>query len=647
MNLRALAQLAIDHDISVVPARMDGTKRPVGEWKQYQRRQATAEELDRWFHQEQEGIGVICGKVSGGLEMVEFEGRAIADGTYGRFQEAMLASGLADLWRRVTDGYQETTPTGGLHVFYRCETIEGNKKLARKRTNEGTQVLIETRGEGGFVVVAPTSGACHPTGKPWVKAKGSLATIADITPGERAAIFGVAASFGTDERSDQPKATQPYESSEERPGDRYNESPGVVKRTYETLREHGWSLHHTDPDGTIHLTRPGKNTREGSSATLASPKTGGKGLYVFSTSTDFDGEQYYSPYAVKTILEHGGDFTASAKAIAAEETANEPKWDVTVGEKQPEEPLSGLQPLNLTEVIEGTFADEQWLVEPILPRGRQTSIYAKGKAGKSLIGLEISCALASGRPVGQEAARPPQHVVYIDFEMTPSDLQERLLSLEYAPKHDDWQPLIEHLHYYMLQPFSPFDTREGGNELLEIVDRHDAQLVTIDTLIRSVEGEENSSDTIKNFNRYTGQRIKALGRTLLRIDHAGKDSTRGQRGSSAKRDDVDLVWRLTVEPGADEGIQNIRLLNDASRMSWVPQQVNIKRHEYPLKHEVQAEKLGDKESSAYLWLNEISHSRDMTQRETWEAVQERADRPDGIWKTHIQKAQGFRRREGR
>ena len=74
--LRAL-QLA-NTGISVVPVATDGSKRPgLDTWKQYQERRPTTDELMRWFSDAQ-GVGVICGKVSGNLEMLELEGRAVA-----------------------------------------------------------------------------------------------------------------------------------------------------------------------------------------------------------------------------------------------------------------------------------------------------------------------------------------------------------------------------------------------------------------------------------------------------------------------------------------------------------------------------------------------------------------------------------------
>ena len=47
------------------------------------------------------------------------------------------------------------------------------------------KVLAETRGEGGFVVLAPSGGRTHPSGKPWQVVSGGPDTIATVTVEER------------------------------------------------------------------------------------------------------------------------------------------------------------------------------------------------------------------------------------------------------------------------------------------------------------------------------------------------------------------------------------------------------------------------------------------------------------------------------
>jgi hypothetical protein len=96
-----------------------------------------------------------------------------------------------------------------------------------------------------------------------------------------------------------------------------------------------------------------------------------------------------------------------------------------------------------------------------------------------------------------------------------------------------------------------------------------AKLVVIDTTARAVEGPENDADTFKAFYRWTGQQLKGHNIAWIRLDHAGKESERGQRGSSGKNDDVDVVWRLTRR---DWGVQ---LDATHHRMNWVPDTLEL------------------------------------------------------------------------
>ena len=210
---------------------------------------------------------------------------------------------------------------------------------------------------------------------------------------------------------------------------------------------------------------------------------------------------------------------------------------------------------------------EDWLAWPILAVGRQTALYAPAKTGKSLVTLAVVAALAAGQPILGRPAQPPRNVLYIDLEMTAADLHERLDGLGYGPHSD-----LSHLHYASLPTLPPLNTVEGAAMLLELAQAVDAEAVVIDTTSRAIEGDENDSAPYRDFARHTGLALKAAGIAALRTDHAGKDKDRGQRGSSAKNDDVDIVMRLdTIDGGW--------VLNRThSRVGWVPERVEISRN---------------------------------------------------------------------
>ena len=160
--------------------------------------------------------------------------------------------------------------------------------------------------------------------------------------------------------------------------------------------------------------------------------------------------------------------------------------------------------------------------------------------------------------------------------MTEADLQQRLDAMGYGPDDD-----LSHLHYALQPPLSPLDGRAGGDEMVRRAAACGAELVVIDTFSRAVGGDENDADTVRAWYRWSGQRLKAAGRAFLRIDHAGKDQTRGQRGSSAKNDDVDIVWHLTV---LDDDMLRLKALK--KRMQWVPEVVELRRHSDDLRYSV-------------------------------------------------------------
>lgn len=213
---------------------------------------------------------------------------------------------------------------------------------------------------------------------------------------------------------------------------------------------------------------------------------------------------------------------------------------------------------------------EDWLVRPLIPRRRGTSIVARGGAGKSLLIQEAAFAKATGRAVLGDLPEDPMVVVYVDMEMSDDDVHERALDYGYGPDTD-----LSCLHYLLLPDLPALDTRAGGLMLVEYCRDMKAQWVVIDTLARVLEGDEDKADTIRRFFNHTGRPLKQHGMTWTRLDHIGKDRGRGSRGSSAKDDDVDLVWQLTPFKGG------VTLKANKRRIQWVPETLRVQLVEEP------------------------------------------------------------------
>ncbi len=185
-------------------------------------------------------------------------------------------------------------------------------------------------------------------------------------------------------------------------------------------------------------------------------------------------------------------------------------------------------------------SEEEWIIEPLLPARRLVALFSAPKVGKSLLMLEIALALARGTDVLGQALDRPYRVLYLDFENDPrGDTIVRLKDMGAKPDE------LDRLRIASFPTIAHLDTRMGGFELMEIIEHYGSEVVVIDTVSRAVGGEENSNDTWLGFYRNTGLLLKQAEVACIRLDHTGKDETKGMRGGSAKYGDVDAVWAMT------------------------------------------------------------------------------------------------------
>lgn len=225
----------------------------------------------------------------------------------------------------------------------------------------------------------------------------------------------------------------------------------------------------------------------------------------------------------------------------------------------------------------------QWVIAPLLAAGRVTLLYSPGKTGKSLIAIEAAAAVATGRPAIATTKRAdPQHVLYIDQEMTEDDWIDRLADMGYDTT--DEQYLATHLHLAQLQSWPPMDTAAGGRAVEQAAKHTKATVVIIDTASKVIAGEENSNDTQQAFYRHTLIPLKRAGIAVLVLDHTGKDLDRGARGGSAKTDNIDLAFEL-LRRGKD--LLTLRCTHARVRDQLLEEPVFLRRTTGPLTHAIE------------------------------------------------------------
>lgn len=357
------------------------------------------------------------------------------------------------------------------------------------------------------------------------------------------------------------------------------------------LGGHGWKLVRGDGDSDRsvwrHPTATGKQ-----SATIRHGC-----LFVYSPNTPFPETTYNDPHGVTlyggfATLEHAGDYSRASRVLRENgylednsdkafgdiddmiQRSNEAKAATVASDPATPKP----EELALPESKLGARIhwpefwrqeedlEARWLSEPIIAAERAHALYAGAKTGKSLLLLQVAAALATGRPFLDKRAHDPVGVLYADYEMTEEDLRQRLVQFGYGADDD-----LDPLNYYLLGAGQALDTVDGGLALMETAHDAGVKLVIIDTTARAVAGGENDADTLRAFYRCSGVGLKRLGIAWVRVDHSGKDAAKGQRGTSAKNDDVDVVWRLG--PAGGEGAFNLEATHQ--RMGWVPRKVEL------------------------------------------------------------------------
>lgn len=292
------AEKYIANKISVIPT--DNSKRSIIPWKEFQSRIMTQGEVVKTFgYSTVSGIAVICGKVSGNLEVIDIDTKNDVSGT---------------LYQTIIDNIPDDilgklkiiqTRSGGYHFYYKCSKIEGNQKFAMRAATEielkqnphlSQVVLIESRGEGGYVIAPPTDG---------YKLISENKKINTINESERELLLEILRSFNEviEQTTYVPKERTGYS---KKPWEDYNERVDVVA----LLGSHGWTKVNENSDR-IYFKRPG-NTDSKTSGDFHKEK----GIFkVFTTSSQFEVGKGYTPFGIFTLIEHGNNPSKAAKAL--------------------------------------------------------------------------------------------------------------------------------------------------------------------------------------------------------------------------------------------------------------------------------------------------------------------------------------------
>lgn len=302
-DLLTTAKQFLEAELSAFPTKKN--KKPaLFEWTSLQSTVMTCEFAEQVFENpDVYGIAIVCGKISGNLEVIDFDPH---DHNIEEIVKQWYSDdGIKNILNR-NKCYIEKSPSGGYHVFYRYDSDikpEGNQKLANWPDDT---TMIETRGEGGYIIVSPTPG--------YTVVKNSLLDLPTITIDERDYLLNIAKKFdqslGKEKVSTSAKEGEVKGFDGDDPVSWFNWNRAEYAKNL--LIEKGWTkVNYNEREGVENWRRPGKD--DGTSATWGKKYNS---LYVFSTSAHpFNSECYYTPFQILTRLRFKDDYQAAVKWI--------------------------------------------------------------------------------------------------------------------------------------------------------------------------------------------------------------------------------------------------------------------------------------------------------------------------------------------
>ncbi|MCC7407229.1 MAG: AAA family ATPase [Phycisphaeraceae bacterium] len=573
MTLCDAAMRYVRAGLAVLPASRE-QKRPAlprgAGWKPYQQRLPTEAEVAVWFGQVRgesgpDALCLVTGSVSGNLELIDFDGGGELFGAWAELVEAETPG----LVRRLV---VERSQSGGRHVVYHCgEPVCGSMKLAQRVMGEKILTLIETRGEGGLFL-------CHPT-PGYELIQGRLDALPVLTAAEREVLLE--AAWSLNEVTPPPLAVPPDENAlpqGQRPGDAFNERGDPRK----VLLRHGWTLARDGgPEGNQYWRRPGKT--RGWSATLK--VCGGVPvLYVFSSNAGpFAAGKAYGPFAVYTMLEHGGDYTRAAAGLRAEGYGASalPGQAASNLATEVSQEITRLEPMTVRQLVRTYPKLREPVIHGLLRAGETMNLISAPKMKKSWLVTDLALAVAAGREWLSAFQCERGDVLILDNELHGETSAHRIPKVAAARELPEdayadrvW---VQNLRGQLQDVFSLGDFFRG-------LSPGRFKVIILDAFYRFMprDMDENDNGTMASLYNHIDRYADRLGCSFVLIHHTTKGNQSGKSvtdvgagaGSQSRATDTHMVLRQHEEEDA--------VVLDAAVRSWPPVGPRCLRWAFPV-----------------------------------------------------------------
>jgi len=191
---------------------------------------------------------------------------------------------------------------------------------------------------------------------------------------------------------------------------------------------------------------------------------------------------------------------------------------------------------------------KQWLVEPLVLKGRPSMIFGPGGVGKSLVALTCGLSVACGREIIPGIA-PAVHgaVLYLDWETTGDVINDRIQAI--ANGHGFTPSKM--LYRRCVRPLA-----DDAEELSAIVAEKKVVLVIVDSAAYAMGAQGEYGDANESVLRLH-EALRLMNTTPLIVDHVNKTDVRSKPGtatpygSAYKTNAARISWEVRKAPSTN------------------------------------------------------------------------------------------------
>lgn len=161
-------------------------------------------------------------------------------------------------------------------------------------------------------------------------------------------------------------------------------------------------------------------------------------------------------------------------------------------------------------------------------------IIGEPKSRKSFLAFNIATALSSGESFACFTIKEKRKVLILSAEGGYYPTRDRVKTMVKDMNEDTLSNVL-----YANKLTYDLNDEESFKSLKELIQEKGPEVVIIDPFIRFISEDENSSVKISQVFDRLRSLIDEFNISLIIIDHTGKDSRKGARGSSVKRSEYD------------------------------------------------------------------------------------------------------------